>query len=118
MNDILNNPEILAVIQARESADYVLRHAVDRLMTSKSWSEMTPNEREACVRRVVGQTEALTELHQMLDAIGCPFRAIAWTEVDPNDKVALEAQALVKALGGLVSKNGVLVSISTDEDLF
>lgn len=117
MTDILNDPTIRMAIRGQQSKDELRAKLASLLISTKTWETMTANERKVCVQHIVTEVESELELSRRLNDLGCTDCAINWHDVDPSDKTGLEAQALVKALGGLVAKNGALVSVMTaDED--
>ncbi len=119
MVEILENPTIQAAVRAEQFKDGLRAILANSLMSTKTWSDMNKDERMCCVQHVVGQSETEAELQQKLsEELGAGYCAIDWNDVDPSDKTALEAQALVKALGGLISKSGALVMIMTPDDMF
>ncbi len=118
-NDILNNPLIKAVGRLQETRLAAFGSVVEVLMASKTWSEMTHQERRLCIRHIVAQVESKDELISQLRAqLGIKEAHVSWSMPNPNDQASLEARALVKAMGGPISKNGALVMVDTIEDLF
>jgi len=118
MSDILNDPIIRSAVNFEKNKD-ALREQLSSLLTStETWKTMNASQREVCVHNAVNQSESELELSRRLNDLGCTDHTINWCDVDPNDQTALEAQAMVKALGGLVSKSGSLVMIMTHEDMF
>ncbi len=118
-NDILNNPLIKAVGRLQETRLAAFGNVVEVLMASKTWSEMTSRERQLCIRHIVAQVESKDELISQLRAqLGIKEAHVSWSMPNPNDQASLEARALVKAMGGPISKNGALVMVDTIEDLF
>jgi hypothetical protein len=116
--EILNNPTFQMAVRHEESKAGLRDQLANLLMTTKTWETMNEKERKLCVQSVVSQVSSELELSRRLNDIGLTDCAINWSDVDPNEKTALEAQMIVKALGGLVAKNGALVSIMTVEDMF
>ena len=91
----------------------------DQLMSTKTYAAMTTIERKTCVRHIVSQVESKQELQERLQRdLGVGYCCISWHLSEPGDKTGDEARMLVKALGGLVAKNGALVMIMTPDDDF
>ncbi|MCA9354298.1 MAG: hypothetical protein KC877_02135 [Candidatus Kaiserbacteria bacterium] len=111
MVDVLNSPAVNGAIEHYEMIDQVVDAVVPHLLETKGWYEMDETEREASLRYLVGQANSEESLRQSLSELGVYDYMLSWSDVDPNNKTSLEAQALVKALGGLVAKNGALVNI-------
>ena len=118
MSDILNSPVIQAAVRFEQSKDGMRAQLAKLLISTKTWETMTEKERKVCIQYIVTECESELELSRRLNDIGCTDCAIRWSDVDQKDIVAFEAQTLVKALGGLVAKNGALVMIMTTENYF
>lgn len=118
MIDVLNSPDVQAAVRLEKGKDALRAQLANLLTSTKTWETMNEKERKVCVQSIVSQVESELELSRRLNEIGCTDCAINWRDVDPNDQTGLEAQALVKALGGLVSKSGALVMVMTCEDEF
>lgn len=119
MVEILNNPTVQRAIRAEQSKDGLRKVLAEALMSTKTWPNMISDERRVCVHHIVSQSETEEELHSRLtNELGLGHRSVSWMDVDQNNKVELEAQALLKALGGLLSKNGALVNIMTPDEIF
>jgi hypothetical protein len=111
MVDVLDSSAVKGAIRHYKMVDQVVDAVVPHLLQEKNWFEMNKTEREASLRYLVGQAESEESLRQSLSEVGVDDYMLSWSDVDPNDKTSLEAQALVKALGGLVAKSGALVSV-------
>ena len=118
MSEVLNSPAIKAAIKFEQSKNGMRAQLASLFLSTKTWDTMSEAERKVCVHHIVSQSESELELSRRLNEIGCIDCAIRWSEIDLNDETSLEAQALVKALGGLVAKNGSLVMVMTAEDLY
>lgn len=118
MVDVLNDPHIKGAIRLEQMKDGMCAQLGQLLISTKTWETMTGNERKVCVRYIASDSSSEIELSRRLNDIGCTDCAICWKDTDPNDKTSLEARALIKALGGLVSKNGALVMMMTADDQF
>jgi hypothetical protein len=119
MVEILNNPDMQMAAQAADSKSGLRAKLADLLMSTKTWSDMTANERKCCVHHVVSQSMTEDELREKLtEELGVGYCAIEWGDVDPNDKTSREAQMIVKALGGMISMSGAMVMIMTAEEQF
>jgi hypothetical protein len=116
--DILGNADIRALGQ-RAQLENKLRAGVARqLIASKKFSDMTAAERKVCVQFLVGETSSEAELCLRFGEVGLDFFQIDWQDTDPNDRTSMEALALVRALGGMISKTNALVMVMTVEDTF
>ena len=118
MVDIQASEAVRSAIKFEEEKDRLIVDVVEPLLRNKSWEDMDGVERRACVRALVVQTESEGELLEGLALLGIEDFSVAWHLPDPDDQTGQEAQMLVKALGGLVSKNGALVMIMTPEEQF
>ena len=119
MIEILNNPMIQAAVMSEQIKGKLDSGLADQLISTKTWDEMSKNERKICVKHVVSQVESEQELRDRLRSdFGLGYVAINWHLSEPGDKTGDEARMLVAALGGLVAKNGALVMIRTADDSF
>lgn len=118
MIDILGGEAIRSAIERAEENDRLIVEVIEPLLRNKSWEDMNGIERRACVRALVVQAESEGELLGGLALLGIEDFSVAWHLSDPDDQTGQEARMLVKALGGLVSKNGALVMIMTPEEQF
>ena len=119
MVEILNNPHIRAAVAHETAKDKLVGDMAEQILSAKTWRDMTKNERKICVRYIVSQVESEAELRERLTKeLNFGYCAINWHLSDAGDKTGDEARALVKALGGLVSKNGALVQIMTADEMF
>lgn len=119
MVDILNDPCVKAAVQFEGHKDKLIADLAEQIMSAKNWQHMTKDERKTCIRYVVSQVSSEDELRARLQSdFALGHVAINWQLSDAGDKTGDEARMLVKALGGLVSRNGALVSIMTAEDMF
>lgn len=119
MVDVLNNPHVRAAVAHETAKDKLIADMAEQLLSTKTWGDMSKNELKICVRNIVSQVESEDELRERLTKeLGFGYCAINWHLSDAGDKTGDEARALVKALGGLVSKNGALVKIMTADDMF
>lgn len=117
MVEILNDPHIKAAVKLEGYKDKMVADLADRLMSTKTYADMSANERKTCVRHVVSQVESEQELGDRLRRdLGLDYFCINWHLSEPGDKTGEEARMLVKALGGLIAKNGALVMIMTADD--
>jgi len=114
--EILNNPDFQMAVKANDAKSGMRAQIADALISTKTWNDMDKKERKICIDHMVSESTTEAELRQRLTEIGVGYLAIAWQEVDPNDKTSLEAQMIVKALGGPIAKNGALVMVSTMDD--
>ena len=111
MVDVLNNSAVNGAIKRYEMIDEVVDAVVPHILQEKGWDEMNETEQKASLRYLVGQADSEESLQHSLSELGVEGYMLSWSDVDPDDKTSLEAQALVKALGGLVAKNGALVNV-------
>ncbi len=118
MTDILSNPHVCAAVAFETAKDDLIGLLAEKVMSTKMWSGMTADERELCLRHIVSQVESEGELRERLTKIGLEDCAVSWYLSPPGDKIGDEARVLVRAVGGLVSKNGALVMLMTSEDMF
>jgi hypothetical protein len=119
MVEILNNPTIKAAVMSQQIKGQLGSALADQLMSTKTWNDMTKNERKICIQHVVSQVESEEELRNRLQSdFALGYVAISWHLSEPGDKTGDEARMLVTALGGLVAKNGALVMIMTADDQF
>lgn len=119
MTGILNNPHVRAAVAHETAKDKLVGDMAEQLMSAKVWRDMSKNERKICVRYIVSQVESEDELRERLtDELNIGYCAISWHLSGDGDKTGDEARALVKAMGGLVAKNGALVQIMTVDDMF
>jgi hypothetical protein len=116
--DIINNPSIRRLGQFEDQKRKMLSVIAEQLIMSKGWSQMSDKEQEVCMGHVVGLAENEADLRNRLCELGLEYFEVSWTDVDSGDKSSLEAQMLVKALGGLSSKNGAFVIVMTVEKMF
>ena len=114
--DILGNPAIQMAARANDSKARMRAQIADTIISTKTWGDMNKKERKLCIDYAVSQSVNETELRVRLTEMDVGYVAIDWHDTDPNDKVALEAQMLIQALGGTIAKNGALVSVSTMDD--
>ena len=114
--DILGNPAIQMAARANDSKARMRAQIADAIISTKTWGDMNKKERKLCIDYAVSQSVNETELRVHLTEMDVGYVAIDWHDTDPNDKVALEAQMLIQALGGTTAKNGALVSVSTMDD--
>jgi hypothetical protein len=114
MVEILNNPTIKAAVMGQQTKIQLDSALADQLMSTKTWNDMSKNERKICIRHIVSQVESEDELRNRLQSdFDLDDVAIDWHLSKPGDKKGEEARMLVTALGGLVAKNGALVRIMT-----
>lgn len=119
MVEIIGNPIIENAIQHQSVRAQLGGMAAERLIDSVPWGDMSPAQRKICIRHTVSQVETEHELQQRLQADFDIYDAcINWYLPEEGDQTGKEAQMLVKALGGLIAKNGALVQIMTFDDLF
>ena len=119
MVEILNNPAIKNAVKFEQHKDGMIGKLAEVLMSTKTWHNMNADERRMCIRHIVNQAESEDDLRQRLrNELGLSCCAINWYLPAPGDKVGEEARMLVKALGGLVAKNGALVMIMTFDGSF
>lgn len=114
--EILGNPDFQLAAKAQDAKSGLRAQIADALISTKTWSDMTKKERDLCVHHLVSESEREADLRQRLTEIGVGYVAVSWQDVDPSDKTSLEAQMIVKALGGPIAKNGALVMVSTLDD--
>ncbi len=114
--EVLNNPDIKAAVRFEEVKSQLGSKLAEQLMGTKTWATMNKNERDICMKHVVSQVESEQELTDRLRAdFGITYAAISWHRPDDDDKVGQEGLMFVRALGGLVSKNGAMVMVMTDD---
>lgn len=119
MVEILNNPTIKNAVKFEQYKDEMIGTLTEVLMSTKTWHNMNADERRMCIRHIVNQVESKDDLQQRLrNELGLGCCAINWHLPVPGDKTDEEARMLVKALGGLVAKNGALVMIMTFDGSF
>ena len=118
MVEILDNPHIRMAVALETRKDALVADLADRLLTTKAWADMTDNEWKICIRNIVTSVESEEELRERLGTLGVGSCAIDWHLAEHGDKTGDEARMLVKALGGLVAKNGALVMIMTADEQF
>lgn len=118
MNSVLRDPVVQQHAIAAEILDAVLAPFAEMILAAKEWYAMDAEERAICIRHLVGMSESEARLSQWLDDMGCHQHMIQWMDVDPNDTTALEAQVLLRALGGLVAANGALVIVTADDEMY
>jgi len=114
MSEIIGNPVIENAVARQATRTTIASMLAERLLATKTWEDMGEIEREACVRHVVSQVESSAALADRLcdDLSFEPDDfSIDWRLSEEGDVVGAEGRLLVQALGGLVSKNGALVSI-------
>lgn len=114
--EILGNPDFQMAARANDAKNGLRAQIADALISTKTWGDMTKKERDLCVHHLVSESESEDDLRRRLAEIGVGYVAVSWQDVDPNDKTSLEAQMIVKALGGPIAKNGALVMVSTMDD--
>lgn len=114
--DILGDPKFHMAAKANDAKNGLRAQIADAIISTKTWGDMNKQERKLCIDYLVSESETEAELRQRLTEIGVGYVAVSWQDVDPNDKRSLEAQMIVRALGGPVSKNGALVMVSTMDD--
>ncbi len=119
MVEILNDPHIKAAVQLEGHKDRLVADLAEQIMSAKNWQHMTKDERKTCIRYIVSQVSSEEELRARLQSdFALGHVAINWHLSDAGDKTGDEARMLVKALGGLVAKNGALVMIMTSDGMF
>jgi len=118
MSDVLSSKAVQGAVANEQWKDEMVAGVAEWLMTNKSWVEMTKDERKACIRTSVSQVESEDELRERLAELGVEGFIINWHLSEPGDETGQEARMLVKALGGLVAKNGALVMIMTPDEQF
>ena len=118
MVDILGSEAVHAAIEHERLKDEFSAEIAEQLMTDKTWVDMSTNERGVCVRFIVSQVESEEKLRERLTELGAKYFSIQWSLSEPGDQTGQEARMLVKALGGLVAKNGALVMIMTPDEQF
>lgn len=118
MVEILGNPLFTDAANRRQVFLGLAGRAVERLVDTVPWRDMSDDQRRMCIIYTVSQVETQKELERRLESdFGITDASIDW--YDPgDDKTGLEAQMFVKALGGLVAKSGALVSIMTFDGMF
>lgn len=114
--EILGNPGFQIAAKAEDAKTVLRAQIVDALISTKTWGDMTKKERDLCVHHLVSESESEANLRSRLAEIGVGYVAISWQDVDSNNKTSLEAQMIVKALGGPIALNGALVMVSTMDD--
>lgn len=114
--DILGNRDIQMAAKASDIKTKMRSQIADAIISTKTWTDMNKKERKLCIDHLVSESETEAELRKRLTEIGVGYVAIDWMDVDPNDKTSLEAQMLVKALGGPIAKNGAMVMVNTMDD--
>lgn len=121
MVNVLGNEMIQEAVESERIRNaFVVEVLEPLIMCLKSWEDMDSGERQACVRAAVLASESEGELLENLDILGMGKEdfSVSWHLSDPGDQTGDEARMLVRALGGLVSKNGALVMIRTAEEEF
>jgi hypothetical protein len=117
--EILNDPTIQMVVALEQHKDKMVAGIAEQLMSVKTWGNMNEKERKICVRHIVLQASSEEVLRKLLtEELGMGCCSINWYLPPDGDKTGLEAQMLVKALGGLISKNGAMVQIMTMDGMF
>ena len=117
--EILNNPTIQMAVAAEQHKDKMVTDLAEQLISTKTWSNMNDKEHQICVRHIVLQASSEEELRKLLtEELGTGYCSINWHLPPDGDKTGQEAQMLVKALGGLISKNGAMVMIMTMDGMF
>lgn len=116
--EILNDPSIQMLARHEQLKAEMSARIALQLMGTKSYEDMSPEERKVCVRALTAQSDTEVELRASLCELGMEYFDVNWSETNPEDKTSMEAQMLVRALGGLVSKNGSLVMIMTAGEHF
>ena len=121
MTDILNNPDVQKAINQREIIDKVGAIYASRIMPDKAWDDMSELERETCVRFIVSEVSSEDELRQRLvDQLGLDEDSIEinWSPSEESNEADQELRKLIKALGGIVTERGDLVSVIIDDESF
>ena len=116
--EILNNPAFQRLSQAEELKNKMRAGIAQQLIASKKLSAMKLTEREVCIRYIVGESTSEVELRNRLCELGLEYFDVFWSDVNPTDKTSLEAQMIVKALGGLIAKTGAMVNVTTVDEVF
>lgn len=114
--EILGNPDFQMMARLNDLKVEQRAQIADALISTKTWNDMSKKERKLCIDYLVSDSESEDELRRRLSEVGAGYVAVSWQDVDPNDKTSLEAQMIVKALGGPIAKNGAMVMISTMDD--
>ena len=75
------------------------------------WSEKSDREIKAEVQSIVRTSQDDDEIRRRIrDELGCPYGA-AIASCVPTDNTGREARAIVRALGGLIRKDGAMVML-------
>jgi hypothetical protein len=74
------------------------------------YKDMTEQEIEDSVRRIVKDSSSEAEIRARLTALGVPGEPAICLHT-PTDEVGVEARNIVVGLGGLVTKGGAMVMI-------
>ena len=114
--DILNNPTFQMAAKAQEMKGVMRAQIADVLISTKVWGNMTKQERKLCIDYLIGESESEDDLRRRLAEIGTGYVAVNWQNVDAANKTSLEAQMLVRALGGPIANNGAMVIVNTMDD--
>lgn len=112
----LGNSNFQMLARANEAKNRQRAQIADALISTKTWDDMTKKERDLCVHHLVSESESEDDLRRRLSEIGVGYVAVNWQDVNQSDKTSLEAQMIVKALGGPIAKNGALVMVNTMDD--
>ena len=111
MSDVLSNPVIVKAVNFEEKKDILRAMIAPKIISEKKWTEMMKDEKDLCMHYIVSSSNSKDEVENKLKDLGAGCCSIAWSDVDPDDQTSLEAQALIRSMGGLVSQNGALVNI-------
>ncbi len=109
--EILGNPIFQMAAKAQDAKVMMRAQIVDALISTKTWDDMSKKERDFCIHHLVSESESEEDLRRRLADLGVGYVAVNWSDIDPSDKTSLEAQMIVKALGGPIAKNGALVTV-------
>jgi len=75
----------------------------------KTYYDMTDPEIELAAKNIISTSSSEEEVHERLrDELDYPYSISLHTDI-PTDSAGREARELVRALGGLVMKNGAMV---------
>ena len=117
--DILNNPNVQKAIDHNNMVNTVSHTLAQNLLDKETaWSKMCGIQRKSCIKYLVSISDSEEDLFQSLIDLNSGDFDINWELFEPGDKVGEETKALVKALGGLVAKNGALVMIMTNDKMY
>jgi hypothetical protein len=105
---LVNAKTFLVAFGRRQELEEMLQYLP--LTTPKQAAAMDKQTIELHIRRIAIECKSETELAQRLtDELGFSGALINWYE--PTDQTGVEARDLVRAFGGLISKNGAMVSV-------